>query len=140
MTKQLFRMIPGCLMLVLLLAACGVDDDGAETAAAKDVALPNGIETAFPLPAEAAVRTTTEYEHDTRAIFHIPMTYAEGVEFYNEGFARHGWTTEHSASDDPRTGARWDAQGHGVNLIFTLTAPMGDAGPLTGSLMVFHPD
>jgi len=127
-------------MLCMFLAACGVDEPSMATAAAKDVSLPNGVETEFPLPAEAAVRTTTEYEHDTRATFHIPISYADGVDFYNEGFARHGWTSEHTASDDPRRGARWDAEGHGVTLIFTLTAPMGDAGPLTGSLMVYHPD
>ena len=30
--------------------------------------------------------------------------------------------------------------GRGVSLIFTLTAPVGEGGPLTGRLMVFHPD
>ncbi|QOC23912.1 hypothetical protein IC757_07305 [Wenzhouxiangella sp. AB-CW3] len=130
---------------ICLLTGCGTGDGGiggagSATAEAHGVVLPDGIASKFPLPAEATVRTNTEYEKDTRAIFSIPMSYAEGIEYFNAGFESHGWTTEHSASEEARQGGRWDAEGHGVNLTFTLTAPLGESGPLTGTLMVYHPD
>jgi len=133
------------LLALSVLAGCGNGDGnnaaaGSATAEAHGLVLPAGVASKFPMPTETTVRTNTEYENDTRAIFSIPMSYAEGVEFYNAGFASHSWTTEHSAREAARGGARWDAEGHGVSLIFTLTAPMGEDGPLTGTLMVYHPD
>ncbi len=138
-------LMPAGTLVLFLLLGCGAGDGGSgsvvsATADAHGVVLPAGVESKFPLPTEAIARTNTEHENDTRAIFTIPMSYPDGVEFFNTGFASHGWNTEHAAGEKPHQGARWDAEGHGVNLVFTLSGPMGRDGPLTGTLMVHHPD
>ena len=110
------------LATVLALSGCG---GGADTADAHDVDLPEGVESALPMPSEASIRAVQEVEPGTVSMVFSPgMRFGEAAGFFSDAFAADDdWTviSEDVDDGDGEVGAQWDVEGHGVEVTVSLT-------------------